>query len=144
LIAKERSVQEANRLAIVLMILTLTVGEATAQPQAAFVPAPAPSLPLQGTYRLTLDDAKERALANNKELTLARFNIMEKSFATSAAKRDYLPKLLGNVNYFHFNQSLGEVATFRTGSLGILPTTSRTIAVNVVNQNANLAAITLA
>jgi outer membrane protein TolC len=143
-IQEELSVQGANRLAIVLMTVALTGGEALAQPQAALVPAPAQSPSVQGTYRLTLDDAKERALANNRELTLARLNVMEKSFATSAAKRDYLPKLLGNVNYFHFNQALGKVATFRTGNLGILPPGTQTIAVNVVNQNASLAAITLA
>ena len=58
--------------------------------------------------------------------------------------RDYFPKLLGNFNYFHFNDNLGKVATFRTGKLGILPPGTRTIEAAVTNQDSTLTAITLA
>jgi outer membrane protein len=82
--------------------------------------------------RLTLEDAKQRALMNNKALALARLNIDSKGHATSAATKDYLPKLLGNVTYFHFDNPLGTVLTTR-GT--VLP---GTIPVNVLNQNTAL------
>ena len=75
---------------------------------------------------------------------MARLGIGEKGEATAAARTDYLPKLLGNVNYFHFNSNLGVVETRRVGRLGILPPGAVSVAVNAVNQDSNLAAITLA
>ncbi len=106
---------------------------------APVVPAAAPSV-----YRLSLEDAQQLALANNTGLTLGRLGVREKSIAVDAARRDYFPKLLGNSNYFHFNDNLGKVATFRTGTLGILPPGTHTIAASVVNQNSSLTMITLA
>jgi outer membrane protein TolC len=96
------------------------------------------------TYRLSLEDAQRLALANNTGLTVGRLGVQEKSIAVDAARRDYFPKLLGNFNYFHFNDNLGKVATFRTGTLGILPPGTHTIAASVVNQDSTLTAITLA
>ena len=70
--------------------------------------------------------------------------MQEKSIAADAARRDYFPKLLGNFNYFHFSSNLGTVATYRTGTLGILPPGTRTIEAAVANQDSTLTAITLA
>ena len=74
---------------------------------------------------------------------MANLGIHEKAEATAAARTDYLPKLIGNVTYLHFNSNLGTVETLRTGRLGILPPASRTVAVTAVNQDSSLAAITL-
>jgi Outer membrane efflux protein len=102
-----------------------------------------PSIP-PPVRRITLEDAEQLALANNTGLALGRLGVQEKSIAADAARRDYLPKLLGNFYYFHFNDNLGKVATFRTGTLGILPPGTRTIEAAVTNQDSTLAAITLA
>ncbi len=84
------------------------------------------------SHRLTLDEARQIALANNKAVGLAHLNIDEKQYATAAATKDYFPKLLGSVTYFHFDNPLGTVLT-TSGS--VLPTS---IPVNVVNQDAAL------
>lgn len=89
-----------------------------------------------GAYRLTLDDARQLAIANNTQLQLGRLNVEEKQTAISAAKTDYLPKILGSYAFLHFNDGLGTVLT--TPGL-LLPTKS--IAVNVVNQNASFGTI---
>ena len=81
------------------------------------------------TVRITLEDAKARALSNNKSIALARLNIDGKHFATSAATKDYFPKVLGNVTYFHFDNPLGTVLTTCAGN---------TFSVNVINQDAAL------
>jgi outer membrane protein TolC len=112
--------------------------------QDARIPGPNPIAPPRPFYRLTLEDAKQRALATSKGLELANLAIREKGEATTAAKRDYLPKLLGNVAYFHFNSNLGVVNTIQTGRLGILPVNAHTIAVTAVNQDSTLTSITLA
>ena len=80
----------------------------------------------------------------NKDLELANLAVREKGEAIAAARTDYLPKLLGNDTYFHFNANLGIVNTVQTGRLGILPVATHTVAVTAVNQNSNLASITLA
>src|SRR5262249_43141022 len=61
--------------------------EVIAAPPAA---SPMPMAPPQ-SFRLTLDDARARAMANNKAIALARLNIDEKRFATDAARKDYFP-----------------------------------------------------
>ena len=81
---------------------------------------------------LTLDEVKQRVLSNNRVLVLARLNIDSKHHAAAAATKDYLPKILGNVTYFHFDNPLGTVLTTR-GT--ILPAT---VPVNVLNQNTAL------
>ena len=102
------------------------------------IPGPNPGAPSPAVYHLTLEDAKQRALATSKGLGLANLGIGEKGEATAAARTDYLPKLLGNVTYLHFNSNLGTSNTVRTGRLGILPPGSRTIAVTAVNQDSSL------
>src|SRR5262249_13233402 len=110
----------------------------------ALLPRPNPLVPPQAVYHLTLEDAKQRALATSKGLGLAHLGIYEKAEATAAARTDYLPKLLGNVDYFHFNSNLGVVETVRRGRLGILPPGTRTFAVTGVRQDSTITAITLA
>ncbi len=112
--------------------------------QEALIPRSGPAVPIAPSYRLTLEDAKQRALAVNKDLVLGQLGVREKSEAIAAARADYLPKLLANVNYFHFNDNLGVVNTVRTGRLGLLPPGTQSIAVTAINQNSSLAAITLA
>ncbi len=128
---------------IAICALTST-GPASLRAQDALVPGPPPLVQPLGVYHLTLEDAKQRALVTSKGLGLANLAIKEKAELTAAAKTDYLPKLLGNVTYFHFDSNLGVVNTIRTGQRGILPPASRTIAVNAVNQDSSLATITLA
>jgi outer membrane protein TolC len=91
----------------------------------------ATSAPLQAC-RVTLAEARQRALSKNPALVLARLNINGKHHAAAAATKDYLPKILGNVTYFHFDNPLGTVLTTR-GT--VLPAT---IPVNVLNQNTAL------
>jgi outer membrane protein TolC len=113
--------------------------------QDALIPSSSPIAPSSVGYHLTLDDAKQRAIATSKGLALASLGINEKGEATLAARTDYLPKLIGNVTYLHFNSNLGEVITVGGGGrFGILPPGTRTLAVNAVNQDSSLATITLA
>ncbi len=79
--------------------------------------------------RLTLEEAKQMALGNNKALALAHLNIDEKRYATAAVKKDYLPKFIGSETYFHFDNPLGTVLTTRGGL---------TFSADVVNQDAAL------
>ena len=79
--------------------------------------------------RLTLEDAKQIALTSNKALVLAHLNIDETRYATSAAKKDYLPKFIASETYFHFDNPLGTVLTTRGGL---------TFSADVVNQDAAL------
>jgi outer membrane protein TolC len=112
--------------------------------QDAFIPAtvnpPGPS----PVSRLSLEEAQRIALANNTGLTLGRLGVQEKSIGADAARRDYFPRLLGNFNYFHFNDNLGKVVTFRTGRFGLLPPGTRIFAASVVNQDSTLTSLTLA
>jgi outer membrane protein TolC len=101
-------------------------------PSAVTSPATISPANCQLSRRLTLEEARQLALANNKALALAHLNIDEKLYATSAATKDYYPKILGSVTYFHFDNPLGTVLT--TGGT-ILPTS---VPVNVVNQDAAL------
>jgi hypothetical protein len=87
---------------------------------------------------------KQQALATSKGLGVANLGVQEKREAIAAARVDYLPKLLGNDLYSHFNSNLGLVETARTGRLGILPVGTRTVAVRGINQDANLLSLTLA
>ncbi|HEY7327324.1 MAG TPA: TolC family protein [Gemmataceae bacterium] len=61
--------------------------------------------------RLTLEEAKERALSASKLLNLASMNAKAKAYAIKAARADYFPKVTGGVLYLHFNDELGHVLT---------------------------------
>jgi outer membrane protein TolC len=94
--------------------------------------------------QLSLDEARQMALANNRSLALARLNVESKGHAASAASKDYLPKLIGNETYFHFNDNLGSVVTVQKGKLGILPPGALTSDVSVVNKDSSLTTLMLA
>jgi len=119
--------------AAALAACTLAPTQAPAQHQ----PVAAPPV------RLTLEEAGQRALSLNKELALARLNLDAKRFATAASRRDYFPKLLGNVTYFRFNEDLGRVVT-AGGARGLLAPGTPLIEANVINQDAALSTVTVA
>src|SRR5437762_14193904 len=58
------------------------------------------------SMQLTLDQAKEMALRNNKLLNLAALNTESKAYAVQAARADYFPKISATAMYFHFNDDL--------------------------------------
>lgn len=111
-----------------------------AQPHPAAA-APADGAPGPNVTHLTLDDVKQRVLANNKLLQLAALNVQSKGYATRAAQALYFPQIIGNVVYFHFNDDLGTVLTTPgrhvTGPRGrpLANIPSFTIDLPVVNQN---------
>jgi outer membrane protein len=73
-------------------------------------------------FRLTLPEAKERALSANKLLNLASMNAQAKAYAIKVARSDYFPKVIGGVLYLHFNDDLGKVLTTQGRALGPLLT----------------------
>jgi outer membrane protein TolC len=104
-------------------------------------PAQPPAAAAPGARRLTLDEARQLALTNNPDLSLARLNVDEKRHATAAARKDYLPKVVGNVTYFHFDKELGSVATFQRGFLGLVPPGTSTIGVPIATQNSTFSTV---
>ncbi|HVS37688.1 MAG TPA: TolC family protein [Gemmataceae bacterium] len=107
--------------------------------QNAAPPAPAPTV-----RRLTLEEARQLALAGNKSLTLARLNVIEKQHAADAARKDYLPKIMGVETYFHFDHDLGSVVTIQRGKLGLLPPGAAFVDATVLNQDTSLATVFVA
>jgi outer membrane protein TolC len=104
------------------------------QPPAAAVAGPA-------VRRLTLEEAQQTALENNKALALARLNIKEKQHATDAARKDYFPKVLGSVDYFHFDDDLGTIEVgIPSGSLGVIPP-GASLSASVLKRNSTLATV---
>jgi outer membrane protein TolC len=106
----------------------------------ANVPAP--------VMRLTLEEAKQRILGNNKLLHLAAMNVRSKEYATRAVQANYFPQIVGTAVYFHFNDQLGSVATFggRTfrgplgNPIGTIPTT--VVSVPLIEQDTFLGMVT--
>lgn len=94
--------------------------------------------------RLTLDEARQLALQQNTGLGLARLNTEEKAHAKAAACKDYLPKVLGSLTYFHFNDDLGRVVTIEKGRRGLLAPGTRTFDVAVFQQNTTLGTVFVA
>jgi outer membrane protein TolC len=88
--------------------------------------------------RLTLEEARQLALQNNKSLALARLNVTEKQHAATAARKDYFPKVLGDVTYFNFNQPLGSIDVPVPSSPGMIKATA------VAQQNTTLTTLFLA
>ena len=97
-----------------------------------------------GARALTLDEARNLAVACNKSIALAQLNVIEKQHVTNGARKDYLPKVLGSVTYLHFNEDLGSVVTVETGKRGILPIGINTFDAAVANQNSALSTLMLA
>ena len=96
------------------------------------------------TVRITLEEAKQKALANNKLLNLASLNAEAKAFAIKAARADYFPKISATSMYLHFNDELGTVLTTPgrsvSGPLGrtLLSFPSSTLDAAVVNQDSRI------
>ena len=119
------------------------VARAAAEGPPANAPA-AVSVPASVVH-LTLDEAKQRALANNKLLNLAALNAQSKAFAVKAAQADYFPKVIGSAVYLHFNDDLGTVLATqgrtisgpRGRPLATFPATA--IDVPVLNQDSSYA-----
>jgi outer membrane protein TolC len=115
--------------------------------QEAPAKALAPPTTSPDTVRLTLDEIKERVLADNKLLNLAALNVQSKGYATRAAQALYFPQIIGNVVYFHFNDDLGTVLTTPgrhvTGPKGVPLANLPSIAINlpVLNQETTLSTI---
>jgi outer membrane protein len=101
-----------------------------------------------GVVRITLDEAKQRALANNKLLNIGALNADSKAFAVRAARADYFPKITGTAIYLHFNDDLGTVITGGgrtvTGPRGLPLFTIPTFARNVpiLDQDSSWFAVT--
>jgi outer membrane protein TolC len=108
--------------------------------------APQGTLPTAAPVRrLTLEEARQLALQNNKALNLARLNVEEKGHAANAARKDYLPKLIGSDTYFLFNDDLGTVVTVNRplARFRPIPPTAQVTA-NVLQQDSNLATVFVA
>jgi hypothetical protein len=70
--------------------LATGIGEPALFAQQAPVPtAAAPPAEAAGVCRLTLDEAKQRALGTNQLLALAGLNVQGKQFATRAMQANY-------------------------------------------------------
>jgi outer membrane protein len=124
----------------VVIFAHLAAVSARAQMQAPLNP-PTPGSPAPATLRLTIDDARQRVLGNNKLLKLAAHNVQSKAHATGAARSDFFPKITGNTVFLHFSDALGTVVTTQgRPRLGMPP---RDIAANVVNQNTEVTNIVL-
>jgi outer membrane protein len=92
--------------------------------------------------RLTLEEAKERALAMSKLLNLASLNAQSKAYAIKVARSDYFPKVIGAVLYLHFNDNLGQVLTTQGRTLGTLLTFPPTaIEATVFQQNSTFTTV---
>src|ERR1700732_4722660 len=73
---------------------------ATAQEAPAKVSPPGHVAP--SNLRITLQEAKQKALANNKLLNMANLNAEAKAYAVKAARADYFPKISATAMYMHF------------------------------------------
>jgi outer membrane protein TolC len=106
------------------------------RPTLGFVPVETPPV-----MHLTLEEAKQRVLADSKLLNLAARNIKSKEYATRAAQALYFPQIIGTSVYFHFDDNLGEALQFggRTfrGPLGrdAFTIPGRVIGVPIIDQN---------
>lgn len=96
---------------------------------------PAPAAMVPPARRLTLEEAKQLALSDNKSLALAHLSIQEKRHIKAAAWKDYFPKILGNVTYLRFNDTLGNVLTVTGRGFGLLPPGGVPIETAVFQQN---------
>jgi outer membrane protein TolC len=105
------------------------------KPEALAPPAHTPP----AVMRITLDEAKQRALANNKLINLGTLNAESKVFAVKAARANYFPQIIGSEYYLHFSDPLGTVITIKSRPLLGLP--GSTIAANVINQNTSVASV---
>src|SRR5262245_60216005 len=61
--------------------------------------------------RLTVDEAKQRALSTSKLLAMAGLNTESKAYAIRAMRAMYFPQVSGTAVYLHFQDPLGTVLT---------------------------------
>jgi len=94
-------------------------------------------LPAWGARPLTLEEAQQLALRNNRALRIARLKVDEAGHKREGARADYFPKLIGLANYQYFNERLGTTVT--AGELGLTALPAELLAVpipiNLVKQN---------
>jgi outer membrane protein TolC len=104
------------------------------------------ALPAWCARPLTLEEAQQLALQNNRALKLARLKVDEAGHRREGARSDYFPKLIGTANYLYFNERLGTTITAGDLGLGMLPPPfpSIPIPINLVKQNMFLGGATLA
>jgi len=104
------------------------------------------ALPAWGARPLTLEEAQQLAVQNNRALKLARLKVDEAGHRREGARADYFPKLLGTANYLYFSERLGTTLTAGDLGLGMLPPPfpSIPIPINLVKQNMFLGGATLA
>jgi outer membrane protein TolC len=134
-----------SRAALAFGLALTAIGPAAGQetwhaPRIAAAPAVLPDPQIR---RLSLDEARNLALGN-KNLVLARLNVQQLQHATNAARKDYLPKVIGNVTYFHFNDDLGQVLTVQRGRFGLQQPGISTISVPILNQDSTFNTIMVA
>jgi outer membrane protein TolC len=95
------------------------------------------ALPAWGARPLTLEEAQQLALKNNRAVKLARLKVDEAGHKREGARSDYFPKLIGLANYQYFNRRLG--TTLTAGDLGLTALPASLLAVpipiNLVKQN---------
>jgi outer membrane protein TolC len=126
-------------------LAVLAASPLAGQAPPANVPLPRSEHP--ASVRITLEEAKTRALANNKLLNLAALNVESKGYAIRAMQANYFPQITGSVLYLHFNDDLGTVLTgggrHVTGPRGVPLLTFPPTAVNasVLNQESAFANI---
>jgi len=143
--------------ALALFLCASANGEPQQKTRTASEPSPAAVAPQASAIPLTIEQARELALANNKKLQLGRLNVDEKRIGARASSKDYFPKILGSANFLHFNEPLGTVVATSTRQLGgatigpggviQVPSVTipgKTISANVVNQNAFLGSVLVA
>ncbi len=128
-------------LLIGLCLGALTASPATAQEGRAQV---VQQLNVPGaSKRLTLEEAKQLAISNNKLINLAVLNVEAKSYAIKVARADYFPKVSANALYFHFNDDLGSVLTVSSRSINrprgqpLVSFPGSTVSASVFNQNSS-------
>jgi outer membrane protein TolC len=104
------------------------------------------ALPAWAARPLTLEEAQQLALRNNRALKLARLKVDEAGHKREGVRADYYPKLLGLANYQYFDERLG--TTFTAGELGLtaLPASllAAPIPINLVKQNVFVGATVVA
>jgi outer membrane protein TolC len=110
--------------------------------------AAVPAAPGATVCRLTLDEAKQRALTNNKLLKVAALNVESKACAVRVAQADYFQKVTATAFYLLFNHEVGRVLSApgrmlsgpRGGLISDLP--GRAIEAPLINQDSAVAYLT--
>jgi outer membrane protein TolC len=126
---------------VLVMLALMAIGRPAAVGAQEAPPRAGLSFATVETHRLTLDEAKHLALQNNPNLVLGRLNVAEKQFGISAAKKDYIAHVIGNVTYLHFNDNLGTILTAQRGNLGLLPPGTATFNVTEIAQDSTVASV---